>query len=187
MSDVTVESLQDELTAVKTALEEASNNQPSTVDQDRLTFLEGEHKKLIGDRDKAKDEKRLAEEKRLTEQGEYKTLAEQKQTEVTDLTAQLESLNGNLEAYQQRDAKELEALLPNVPEALREQVSDDSLPLEKRLSLARALADTKQKPPGYRGPGEPEPETLQAQYEAAMKDGKVSEAMRIKGQMFKKE
>ena len=183
MSEPTVESLQAEMVKMQTALDEANKGQMSKEAQDRLTYLEGDHKKLIEARDQAKEEKRVQEEKSLVENGEFKTLAETRAQEVTDLTGKLDGLNAKLEAYQERDKVELATLLESVPEDLRADVSD--LPLEKGLALAKKLAGAKQTTPpaGYRGSGEPEPETLQAQHAAAMKSGNIQEAMALKRQM----
>jgi hypothetical protein len=180
MSEITVESLTEELKAMKTALEEASKNTGDQTTLDRLAFLEGDHKKLIEARDKAKDDKRKAEEAALVENGEFKTLAEAKSVEVDDLAKQIEGLNGKLAAYQVRDEEEFKAILENVPEALREQVSDETLPLAKRLSLAKALATTKKPLAGYRESGEPDPETLQGQYADAVKSGDMMGQLRLK-------
>jgi hypothetical protein len=155
MAEATVEGLQAELKAAQTALDEASKGQMSKEDRDRLTFLEGDNKTLIEARDKAKKERDNAETARLTEQGEFKTLSEQLQVKVDSLSGDITKRDETLAGYQERDKKELDALLPNVPEALRAEVSDESLPLAKRLTLARALAGTKTKVPGYKEPGEP--------------------------------
>jgi small-conductance mechanosensitive channel len=182
MSEETVESLKAELEAAKTALEEAKTAPKADTDRDRLAYLEGENKKLIEARDEAKRKKREAEEAHLAEQGEFKTLAETRAKELEDLTVKLESLNGKVSEYQKRDEEELSKLLEGVPEALRDDVADDSLPLEKRLALARKLTDTKTvtKPVGVRLPGEDAPTTLQAQYDAALKSGDVPTQLRLK-------
>lgn len=183
MSEITVESLQAEILKMQTALDEASKGQMSKEDRERLTYLEGDNKKMIEARDKAKEEKRVLEEKSLVENGEFKTLAETRAAEVTDLTGKLDGLSAKLEAYQERDKVELATLLESVPEELREDVSD--LPLEKALTLAKKLAGTKQTTPPItpRIPGEPEPETLQAQHAAAMKKGDIGLAMQLKRQI----
>jgi hypothetical protein len=126
------EELQKELEEAKAALEEAKKGQVSKETLDRLAFLEDDHKKLIKARDDAKEAKRLEEEKRLSEQG----------------------LNGQLSEYQERDKKELEAILATVPESLRGDLSDETLPLATRLSLARKFSTTKGKPPEFREGGE---------------------------------
>lgn len=183
MSEITVESLQEELKTAKTALEEASKGQMSNEDRDRLTFLEGDNKTLIEARDKLKEEKRIAVDKKLIEDGEFKTLAESKALEVEDLTKQLEGLNSKLGSYQERDEKEFKAILETVPEALRDKIPE-SMTIGERLDLARALSTQKQPPAGYRQPGEPVPTTLQTQYDEAVKTGNVSERMRLKREMF---
>ena len=155
MAEETVESLQAELKAAQTALDEASKNQPNKVDQDRLTYLEGENKTMKESRDKAKEERRVADEKLLAEQGEFKTLAEKREGELAELTAKLTDLDETIAKYHERDKAELDAILPNVPEALRAEVSDESLPLAKRLTLARALAGVKPGKPNFKEPGEP--------------------------------
>lgn len=180
MSEPTVESLQKELKAAQTALEEAGKGGMSKEDQERLTFLEGDHKKLIEARDKLKKEKTIAEEAALLKNGEFEKLAQTKTAEVEDLTAKLEGLTKTIEAYTVRDEEEFKAILEGVPEALREQVSDETLPLAKRLSLAKALSTVKGKPPGYREPGEQDPTTLQAQYDAAVKSKNMMEQLRLK-------
>lgn len=185
MSDVSVEELQAQNAELAAKLEAVSKPTDGDESRKRLEFLEGEHKKLIEARDKAKEEKRQQEERLLAEQGEYKTLAEKREQEANELAASLEGLNAKLEAYQKRDEEELQTLLEAVPEALRDDVADESLPLEKRLALARKLSatGTKQPPASYRGSGEPEPESLQEQHAEAMKNGDISKAMALKRKM----
>jgi small-conductance mechanosensitive channel len=180
MSELTVEELQKQLKDSQTALDEAKKGQMSKEDRDRLEFLEGDNKTLIEARDKLKEDKRIATEKKLVEDGEFQTVAENAQKQVTDLAAEIEGLKGKLGSYQERDEKEFKAILENVPEALREQVSDDTLPLEKRLSLARALSTMKGQPPGFRQPGEPTPDSLQAQYDKAVEAGNMVDQLRLK-------
>lgn len=183
MSEATVESLQEELKAAQTALEEASKGQMSKEDRERLTFLEGDNKTLIEARDKLKEEKRIEAEKKLVENGEFQTLAENAQKQVTDLTAELDGLKGKLGSYQERDEKEFKAILDTVPEALRDKIPE-SMSIGERLDLARALSTQKGKPAGYRQSGEPEPTTLQTQYDDAVKSGNVPEQMRLKREIF---
>ena len=181
MSEITVESLQEELKAMKTALEEASATPPATTDSDRLAYLEGEHKTLIKARDDAKEAARLAEEAKLTENGEFKTLAETAQAQVADLKLQMEGKDAAIEVYNQRDEAEFKELLEKVPEAMRESISDESLPLAKRLELAKKLStDTKGTPPAFRGTGEPGTITLQAEYDAAVESGDMATQLRLK-------
>jgi hypothetical protein len=184
--EVTVEGLQEQLKASQTALEEASKGQMSKDDLDRLTFLEGENKTLIGARDKAKDDRRLADEKLLAEQGEFKTLAEQLQSQLDEKTGDIASRDERLAKYQERDEVEFKELLENVPEAFKALVSDESLPLANRLQLAKAHVGVKTQTPGYRPPGEQGSETLQEQLTAAIKDGNVMAQISLKRQMAEK-
>lgn len=180
MSEPTVESLQTELKAAQTALDKASKNNSGNVDQDRLAFLEGDNKKMIEARDKAKEKTRRAEEDALIENGKFKELSEAKSAEVKELIKKIEGMTGQLDAYTLRDEEEFKAILQSVPEALRDQVSDETLPLGKRLSLAKALSNTKQPPAGYRQPGEPPADTLQAQYEKAVESKNLMDQLRLK-------
>lgn len=120
----------------------------------RLVYLEGEHKKLIEARDKSKTDLRLAEEKKLSEQGEFKILADNKQKELDVLTKQLEGLNGTITGYVERDKEELATLLESVPENLRGTVSSESIPLAEQLKLARELSTVKPQGPNARPGGE---------------------------------
>jgi small-conductance mechanosensitive channel len=150
---------------------------------ERLNYLEGEHKKLISDRDKAKEEKRLEEDKRLTEQGEFKTLAETRQSELDKLQKAMEGLNETISTYNQRDEKELEALLPNVPEGLRDEVSNKDLPIASRLSLARKLSNSKTPLPDYKAPGEKQDNSLTRQAFDALAPAEQSKYMREGGKI----
>ena len=92
-------------------------------------------------------------------------------------------MSKRLEEYQKRDEEELATLIELLPENLREDISDPSLPLPTRLKLARKLSETKPQAPGYRPPGEPVPESLKAQYDAAVKAGDVMAGIALKRQM----
>ena len=99
MSDVTVESLQAELADAKAALEKATNTTDNKDVLDRLSFLEGENKTLIGARDKAKEEKRKAE-----------SILKQQQ----ELNKKIEELNKEFKMNNQREQeyqKEAENIL----------------------------------------------------------------------------
>jgi uncharacterized phage infection (PIP) family protein YhgE len=180
MSEPTIEGLQQQLKDSKTALEKAKEGTLSKEHQDRLSFLEDEQKKLIAARDKAKDDKRKADEKHLLEQGEFKTLAEQRKQELDDMAKGSDELKAKITEYQARDEKELAALTEKVPEEFKDDVADATLPIETRLSLARKLVGAKEKLAGYRPPGEPPAETLQARLAAAVKSGNIMEQLALK-------
>jgi len=92
----------------------------------------------------------------------------------------LKAHDATVAKYVERDEKELEGLISKVPEDLKEEVSDVTLPLETRLRLARKLATSKSKNLDYRPPGEPPTETLEAQYDAAVKSKNMIEQLRLK-------
>jgi len=85
---------------------------------------------------------------------ELRGILGEKETLLTDQTTQIDGMKDQLDAYQKRDEEEFKSILAKVPEALRADVSDESLPLSTRLSLARKLAGQKTDPAGYRPPGE---------------------------------
>lgn len=150
----------------------------------RLVFLEDDHKKAIDRRDKALKEKKEAEEKRLLEQGEHKTLAEQRAKDLDEAAKNSDELKAKIAAYEARDEEELKALAEKVPEAFKEDLADTTTPLDARLKLAKKLIGQKVQSAGYRPPGEPPPESLKDRYDAAVKSGDVSEQIALKRQMF---
>lgn len=120
----------------------------------QLADLDKLNKELIKGRDDAKEKKRLAEEKALVDQGEFKTLSENQATQLTDLTSQLEAANGTLAGYTERDQARFDGMIEKVPEALRSSINDETLPLAKRLELAEKLIGEKPGAPGARPAGE---------------------------------
>jgi DNA repair exonuclease SbcCD ATPase subunit len=119
----------------------------------RLAYLEDEHKKLIADRDKAKEAARQAADDKLKADGEFKTLAEQKAAEAAEAVKRADDLETKIKAYAARDQKELDDLMGKVPENFKGLITDD-LPLSKRLEMARAFAGSKITPPPFRGADE---------------------------------
>lgn len=149
----------------------------------RLQHLEDENKQLIEARDKAKQARREAEEAALAEQGQFKEIAEQRQKELEALQKKVEESNGVLDKYRQRDESELAVLMEKVPEALRDSL-DDSIPLAKRLDLARKLVAEKPPGPGARPAGDPQLTTLEESYRKAVESGNVAEQITLKRQMY---
>ena len=178
------EELQAELEAANARLQELSASGDLTKEQkERLAHLESENKELIAARDKAKEAKRLAEEARLAEQGEYKTLAEQRQEEADKLAKDVEEKNALLETYKARDEAEFAALLEQVPDTLKETVSDPILPLGKRLELAKKLIAEKPAAPAARVAGELTTDSLDDQYRKAVELGDVALQISLKRQI----
>ena len=149
----TLEEVQAENAKLQKQLADASKGGSTDDEKKRLEFLEAEHKTLIQARDKAKEEKRLADEKRLNEQGEFKTLAEQRQATIDALTAEQQKAADQLGAYTKRDEDRLTKMLGTVPDNFKALITED-LPLLKRLEMAETFAQTKPTPPGHRPPGE---------------------------------
>lgn len=119
----------------------------------QLDALAAQNKELIEGRDKAKQRAREAEEAKLAEQGEYKTVSERYKEEKEQLEKKLEERDGLIGTYKERDEAEFAVLLEQVPEAFRDSISDDTLPLAKRLDLAKKLAAAKPGAPGARPAG----------------------------------
>jgi len=152
----------------------------------RLAYLEDEHKTLIAARDKAKDEKRLADDAKLAEQGEFKLLAEQKQKELDAFAKQIEESNTILTGYKVRDEAKLQTLIELIPENLRETVAGNSGTLAEKIDLAEKLATVKPTAPGARPGGDTHTATLQEEYNQARKDGNVALQVALKRQLFEK-
>lgn len=168
---MTLEELQAENEKLKTALADAKGGEKDGETRKRLEFLEAEHKQLIEARDKAKEEKRKAEEKRLAEAGEFKTLAEQEKAMREKVEADYAKTVERLTAYEKRAEEKLNTLLEKVPEDKRQLIRPD-LDIDYRLQLAESLIVTEQKPPGYRPPGDP-PKT-----QPTSGTGRIAEALR---------
>lgn len=112
-----------------------------------------ENDALKAELDAIKAERAAQDEERLKKQGEFEKLYNETKGELERLTADLDGYKAKAKAQQERDQAELDKIAATLPEALRDQLTDD-IPLERRLSLARALAGSKQTPPGARPPGE---------------------------------
>jgi hypothetical protein len=151
----------------------------------RMAYLEDEHKKLIADRDKAKEAARQAADDKLKADGEFKTLAEQKAAEAAEAVKRADDLETKIKAYAARDQKELDDLMGKVPENFKGLITDD-LPLSKRLEMARTFAGSKVPPAAHRSAGEPDPADLKAQHAEAMKAGNVALAFELKSRMYQK-
>jgi hypothetical protein len=137
----------EEMAAALAAAEAAKGGDDSA---DELKRLREERAELIAGRDKAKQKAREAEEAKLAEQGEFKTLAEKKSAEAETLAKQLEELNGTISTYKERDEAKLKTLLKDVPENLRETVANNSGTLAEKLELAEKLLTVKPSGPKAR-------------------------------------
>jgi uncharacterized protein YydD (DUF2326 family) len=126
-------------------------------------------------------EKEEAERKRMEEQGEFKEIAEQRTKELEELKGLVESKDEVLNTYKERDEKELSELIAKVPESLRDEISNESLPLSTRLSLARKLSNTKPTPPGDRPSGESNDKAISRQSFEAMSPADKSKHIREGG------
>ena len=146
----------EELEAKNKELQAALDKAGSGLDDEarkRLSHLESENKDLIGARDKAKAKAREAEDQKLVDNQEFKTLAETRQAELDALTTEQTKLNERLGLYEARDTARLEKLIEQVPEAQRPLIKD-SFPLADRIELAESLAQIKPNAPNPRLPGE---------------------------------
>jgi hypothetical protein len=152
----------------------------------RLIYLEDEHKKIIKARDDAKEEKRLADEVKLTEQGEFKILADKKQQEIDDLTKQLTGQGEILTKIKERDEAKLQTLIGTVPDNFKGLVENSTAPLAERIELAETLATVKPTAPGSRPGGDTHTATLQEEYNQAVKDKDLPLQFELKRKMFPK-
>jgi chromosome segregation ATPase len=186
MSDQkTVEELQKELDLAQgkiNELESKGSGSGSDLEAE-LEKLRGINKDLINQRDARKKKEEEAEAARLAEQGEYQTLAEQKQAEAEQLAKDIAEKNAILDKYKERDEAEFAELLEKVPDSLKETVSDESLPLGKRLDLAKKLIAEKPAGPSARPAGELHTDSLEEQYKQAVASGDVSLQISLKRQI----
>lgn len=143
----------EEIKAKLKAIEDSKATGPDDEARKRLTHLESENKELIEARDKAKAKARELEEKKLTDNQEFKTLAEQRQAELDALKVEQANAVEKLTAYETREEARLVKLIEAVPEAQRPLIKD-SFSLSDRLELAESLAQIKPSPPNPRFPGE---------------------------------
>jgi guanylate kinase len=186
MTPEEIEALQKQNEELAEQLKAAEAAKGGNVDQERLAFLEAEVEEARKARDKAKEEKRIADAAKLAEQGEYKTLAEQAQEKADELAKQIEEKTATLDKYKERDKAELAATLEKVPEELRESINDESISLEKRLELAKKLAVTKQEGAGSRRAGSHEVDSLEVQLQEAKEAGNVELQIALKNKIFQK-
>jgi ribosomal protein L19E len=100
------------------------------------------------------EQKEKDKQKQLEEQGEFKTLAEQKSKELEGVMGRVSEMEAKLTEYQARDEAELKELLAKIPEGLGEEFESDSIPLSVKLSLARKLAGKKDALHSAKLPGE---------------------------------
>jgi small-conductance mechanosensitive channel len=117
-----------------------------------LAKLRSINKELIDQRDAQKKKEDDAEALRLAEQGEFKELSEKLQTQIDELTGKLETSQGQVSTYVERDEVRFKGMLEKIPENLRDTL-DDSIPLPKRLELAEKLIGEKPKGPGVKPAG----------------------------------
>ena len=143
----------EEIKAKLKAIEDSKATAPDDEARKRLTHLESENKELIEARDKAKAKARELEEKKLTDNQEFKTLAEQRQAELDALMLEQTKASERLSLYEKRDEARLAKLIESVPESHRPLIKD-SFSLSDRLELAESLAQIKPSPPNPRFPGE---------------------------------
>jgi DNA primase catalytic subunit len=148
-----IEEMKVALAASNKALEDLKATGNDDEARKRLTHLESENKDLIAARDKAKERAREAEEKKLTDNQEFKTLADTRLTELDALKVEQANAVEKLTAYETREEARLVKLIEAVPEAQRPLIKD-SFSLADRLELAESLAQTKPNPPTPRLPGE---------------------------------
>ena len=143
----------EEIKAKLKAIEDSKATAPDDEARKRLTHLESENKGLIEARDKAKAKARELEEKKLTDNQEFKTLADTRLTELEALKVEQANAVEKLTAYETREEARLVKLIEAVPEAQRPLIKD-SFSLSDRLELAESLAQIKPSPPNPRFPGE---------------------------------
>jgi len=143
----------EEIKAKLKAIEDSKATGPDDEARKRLTHLESENKELIEARDKAKAKARELEEKKLTDNQEFKTLAEQRQAELDALKVEQANAVEKLTAYETREEARLVKLIEAVPEAQRPLIKD-SFSLSDRLEIAESLAQIKPSTPNPRFPGE---------------------------------
>ena len=179
-----IEAQMKEIETLKTQLADALKG--GGIDSEELTRLREEKKELIDGRDKAKEAKRLEEEKRLTDNAEFKTLSEQLTAERDDLTKRLEGLIGKVEEYTKRDEAKLQTLIELIPENLRETVTGLTGSLSERIDLAEKLATVKPTAPNARPGGDGHNVTLQDEYDTAVKNGNVALQISLKRQLYEK-
>jgi hypothetical protein len=154
--------------------------------QDRNSYLEGEMKKVVEARQKAKDDMKTAEDNALLEKGEFKILAENQAAELAALTSKLAGHEETLGKFKERDEAKLQTLIELIPENLRETVAGNSGTLAEKIDLAEKLATVKPNAPGARPGGDTHTATLQEEYKQAVKDGNVASQIALKRQLFEK-
>lgn len=171
---------------LESKLEEALKVGLDDDSKTKLEALAAENKTLIEARDKAKQKAKAEEEEKLKAQGEYKTVAEQKEAELAEAQAKLDELNGKVKGFEDAARAELATILETVAEEDKALISD-GLPLATQILMAKRLSTAKQGPPKGRIPGEPETETLEAQYAEAVKNKDTATAMVLKRKIFEKQ
>lgn len=123
--------------------------------QERNNYLEGEMKKIVESREKAKNDRKIAEDKALVEKGEFKILSENQATLLTDLTKKLAGHEETLGKIKERDEATLQTRLEAISdETLRETVKNNSGTLAEKIDLAGKLATVKPAAPGARPGGD---------------------------------
>lgn len=184
MADLTIEEVQKQVAELTSQLAEAKKGGGDSLEE--LTRLRAEKAELIEGRDKAKQRARDADDAKLAEQGEFKTLSEQLTSERDDLTKQLEGLIGKVEEYTKRDEAKLQTLIELIPENLRETVTGLTGSLAERIDLAEKLATVKPTAPNARPGGDAHNVTLQDEYNTAVKNGNVALQISLKRQLYEK-
>jgi hypothetical protein len=177
--------IEEQATALKTA--EAGTGGDDEL-RKRFESLEAQNKELIEGRDKAKQRARDADDAKLAEQGEFKTLSEQLQAEKKSLEEQLAGQSLVLEGIKERDEAKLKTLIELIPENLRETVAGNSGTLAEKIDLAEKLAEVKTpKGPLVRLPGDMSNQTLKEQHAAAVASGDIAAQISLKNKMYEKE
>ena len=154
MTPEEIATMQKQNEELATALKAAEAAKGGDGDSEELKRLREEKAELITGRDKAKEAKRLEEEKRLADNEEFKTLSEQLTAERDNLTKQLEGQAETLGKFKERDEAKLKTLIDLIPENLRETVDGNSGTLAEKIDLAEKLATVKPAAPGARPGGD---------------------------------
>ena len=150
----------------------------------QMADLTKKNDELIQQRQARKKKDEDAELERLAEQGEFKTLAEQSKEEALKLAKDVEEKDILLGKYKERDEAEFAKILETVPEEMRETISDETLPLSKRLDLARKLAVVKPASVVARIAGENTADSLEEKLRLATERGDIGAQISLKNEIF---
>jgi hypothetical protein len=129
---------------VSTSTEQVSTEKTETFDR---AYVETLRKSEASTRVRLKELEEANEEARRVaaeESGKYKELYESESGEKKTLKDENVTMSEQLALYKERDEKEIESLLPSVPDEFRGLITED-LPLHKRLEMVRTLSKTENK------------------------------------------